>query len=215
MECAAGAQLLCLGTRSTDSLGDLVLGSTAADVTRAAPCPVIVVPERPTTSVSGRSGVVVGLDGGPGDDDLLAFAVREAALRDTSLVAVHTWEHTVPGPLALAVDPLVDVGTAQRREESALDDALQRAGTPTVPVQRIVQRGRAAPVLLAAALRAELLVVGHRHRRGGALGNLRSVTNAVLHGAACPVAVVPLLRPARREGTGGRTQAPAAGVTAR
>ncbi|MGY1704835.1 universal stress protein [Geodermatophilus sp. SYSU D00697] len=186
------AQLLCLGSRSTGSLGDLLLGSTAADVVRAAPCPVVVVPDRPTTTVSERTGVVVGVEGGPGEDEVLGFAVREAALRDTGLVAVHTWQHTVPGVGHVVAEPFVDERIAQRREEALLDDALERAGAGDRPVRRIVERGPAAPVLVAAGLGADLLVVGHRHRRGGAVGNLRSVTNAVLHAAACPVAVVPL-----------------------
>jgi nucleotide-binding universal stress UspA family protein len=68
-----------------------------------------------------------------------------------------------------------------------------------VPVRRIVGRAAAAPTLVAAALTAELVVIGHR-RRGGALGHLSSVTTAVLHGASCPVAVVPLLSDGVRYG---------------
>jgi nucleotide-binding universal stress UspA family protein len=124
-------------------------------------------------------------------------------LRGTDLVAVHTWEHTVPGLAHLAAGPFVDAVAAQRREETVLDDALDRVGVGDRPVRRVVERGPAAPVLVAAALGAQLVVVGHRHRRGGALGGLRSVTHAVLHAAACPVAVVPLHRRVRSAGQPG------------
>jgi nucleotide-binding universal stress UspA family protein len=145
--------------------------------------------------VSDRSGVAVGLDGTPDDDPLLTFALRAAADRRTELVAVHTWEHAAPGPAHLLADPLVGDTAARRRAEAALDDALAGAGPTDVPVRRVVEPGRPAAALLAVATTAQLLVVRHRHRRGGALEVLRSVTNAVLHRAACPVAVVPL--PAR------------------
>jgi nucleotide-binding universal stress UspA family protein len=189
------AQLLCVGSTSTGSLGDLLLGSTASAVARLSRCPVVIVPQRAGTAVSPRSGVVVGLAGDSQDAPVLAFALRAAADRRTELVAVHTWEHTAPGPVHLAVDPLVDETRARRREEAVLDDTLAGTGADRIPVRRVVERGRPAEALLAVATTAQLLVVGHRHRHGGPIGVLRSVTNAVLHRAACPVAVVPL--PAR------------------
>ena len=41
------AALLVVGSRSTGGLGDVVLGSTAMELVRAARCPVLVVPLRP------------------------------------------------------------------------------------------------------------------------------------------------------------------------
>ncbi|RBY87746.1 universal stress protein [Blastococcus sp. TF02A-30] len=195
---ARSAQLVCLGSRSTGSLEDAVLGSTAAAVARAAECPVLVVPLRARITVTGRSGVVVGVDG-PEDDAALGAAFAAAAARGCPLVAVHTWRHPVPGPAHLALDPLVGAEAAQRREESLLADLVAPWATrlPEVPVRQVVERARAAEVLLSAALTAELLVVGRRHRPGGVLGTLRSTTNAVLHRAGCPVQVVPVTEPAR------------------
>ncbi|WP_409329606.1 universal stress protein [Trujillonella humicola] len=198
-----GAQLLCVGSTSSGGLDDLLLGSTAAAVAAHARCPVLVVPLRPATAVTGRSGVVVGLAGDDGDDELLAFAVQAATNRRSSVIAVHTWQHTVPGLLHLALEPLVDEQTAQRREEALVTDVLDRAGEPPVPVHTVVRRAGAAQTLLAAAFTAELLVVGHRHRVGP-IARLRSVTSAVLHRAACPVAVLPL-------GAGVPAAAPAGG----
>ncbi|MCZ2860588.1 universal stress protein [Blastococcus sp. VKM Ac-2987] len=197
---AAGrsAQLVCLGSRSSGSLEDVILGSTAAAVARGCACPVLVVPRRPAVSVRGRAGVVVGVADGA-DGAVLEAAFRAAADRACALVAVHTWRHPVPGPAHVALDPLVGVDAAQRREEELLADLLQpwTARYPRVPVRQVVERAGAAEVLLSAGLTAELLVVGRRDRRGGVLGSLRSTTNAVLHRALCPVQVVPVGEPAR------------------
>lgn len=196
---AAGreAQLLCLGSRSTRSWEDVVLGSTAAAVARGADCPVLVVPYRPDHSVSGRSGVVVGV-GGEDDAAVLDAAFAAAEARECDLVAVHTWRHPVPGVAHVALDPFVGVEAAQRREEAVLDDLLApfTARRPEVAVRRVVERGRAPEVLLSAALTAELLVLGRHDRLGGALRELRSTTHAALHRAVCPVQVVPVGRSA-------------------
>jgi nucleotide-binding universal stress UspA family protein len=85
---------------------------------------------------------------------------------------------------------------ALRREQAYLDDALDGWPDrfPTVPVRRVVEHDRPAAALIAAALTAELLVVGHRQR--GLLDRLGSVAHAVVHRSVCPVLVVPLRRPA-------------------
>ena len=204
---SGSAALLCLGSRSGGLLGDLLLGAVAAGVARSARCPVLVVRAGARASVRGRRGVVVGVDGEPGDESVLDAAFDAAARRDTDVVAVHCWQHTVPGPAHLLLDPFVDEDSARAREEAVLDDALAApAGRrPEVPVRRVVERGRAAPALTAAALAAELLVVGHRPRAGRGLG---SVATAVLHTATCPVLVVPI--PAGDHAGAGPTVRPAA-----
>lgn len=188
---SASATLLCLGSRSGGLVGDLLLGAVAAGVARSSRCPVLVVRADARASVRGRRGVVVGVDGEPGDESVLDAAFAAAARRSTEVVAVHCWRHTVPGPAHLLLDPFVDEDSARAREEGVLDDALAAPGErrPAVPVRRVVERGRAAPALTAAGLAAELLVVGHRRRAGHGLG---SVATAVLHTATCPVLVVPI-----------------------
>ncbi|MBN1092817.1 universal stress protein [Blastococcus sp. TML/M2B] len=199
------AQLLCVGSRSSGSIDDVVLGSTASAVARHAACPVLVVPLRAGSTVTGRSGVVVGVDG-PEDDPVLDAAFDAAEARDCGLVAVHTWRHPFPGAAHVVLDPLIGADAAQRRQESLLDDLLTSRTTrrPDVPVRRVVEQARAADVLLSAALTAELLVVGRHHRPGGPLGTLRSTTNAVLHRAGCPVEVVPGAGPAEAGRPGAR-----------
>ncbi|MGY1753371.1 universal stress protein [Blastococcus sp. SYSU D01042] len=210
---SAHAQLITVGSASAGALEDVLLGSTAAALARRARCPLLVVPVRPTTAIPDASGVVVGLPGDGGDDELLAFAVRAAADRGSAVTAVHTWRHTAPGVLHLALEPLGSAVAAERREEAVLYDVIDRAGDLPVPVHPVVRRAGAAETLLAAALTAELLVVGHRHDGGG---HLRSVTSAVLHRSTCPVAVLPLGAPTGDRAGAGRTRrgASGSGVTA-
>lgn len=193
-DCSQTAQVLCVGTQGIGSARDLLLGSTAAALVHSAACPLLVVPRRAGASVDVPHGVVVGLEGGDGDPELLAEAFPAAEARGCEVLAVHAWQHRVPGPGRVAVDPLVSEETARHREEAYLDDVLDGWPDryPTVPVRRAVEHARPAPTLVAAAMTAELLVVGHRRRL---LDRLGSTTHTVLHRAACPVLIVPIGRP--------------------
>jgi nucleotide-binding universal stress UspA family protein len=182
---SASAQLICVGSRSTGTVTDLLLGSTAAALVQLSACPVLVVPWSPGWE-SDRGPVVVGLDGGDGDLQVATVAFDAAALRRCGLTAVHAPVHT-PG----LVGSRADGGTAGRRAAEAVSDVLRAVGArrPGVPVRPVVTGSSAARLLLAASEDAQLVVVGHRHRRFGRLG---SVASAVLHRARCPVTVVPL-----------------------
>jgi nucleotide-binding universal stress UspA family protein len=169
-----------------------VLGSTASGVVAAAACPVVVLPDDTSVMVSERRSVVVGVEGRRGDDEVLAFAFDEAAARSTDLVAVHAWQDTQLDPAYLSAGSLLDWAAVRSDEERVLAEALAgwRDKQPDVVVREVVLRDRTARGLLAAALTAELLVVGHRRRNR--VATLASTTHGVLHRSACPVAVVPV-----------------------
>ncbi|MCZ2812075.1 MULTISPECIES: universal stress protein [unclassified Modestobacter] len=183
------AQLLCLGSTGRGRLTDLILGSTAAALVHQSHCPVLLVPRTPPWSTRSRTGVVAGLAGDELDPAVAAFAVSAAAARGCELVAVRAWSRSLPGAVRLSL-PLVDADAAQRRAEADLADSLVEATAAhlEVVVRQVAEHGPAAQLLLGAALSAELVVVGHPHRR---LGGLGSVAAAVVHRAGCPVAVVP------------------------
>lgn len=136
--------------------------------------------------------ITVGV-GEPGDSAaVVAFACDAAERRGATLRAVHAWRcpaHEAPArptPAGLA-DP------HQRRAEEELDEALRAPlrAHRTLTVRRDVPEGHARTALLDAARDSDLLVVG-AHRREGRPGmQLGPVSHAVLHHAACPVAVVP------------------------
>lgn len=189
---SAEAQLLVLGSQGAGGVAGLLLGSTASGVVAAAACPVLVLPDDTTVSVSRRRSVVVGVAGRPGDEEVLRFAIEEAAALGTDLVAVHTWQDVALEASYRSVSSLVDWAGVRRDEERLLSEAL--AGwpdkQPDVEVREVVLRDRAARGLVAAALTAQLLVVGHRRRNR--VATLTSTTHGVLHRAPCPVAVVPI-----------------------
>ena len=180
---SAEAQLLVVGHRD----------ATAPAVAASARCPVVVVPDNQTAIVvRGRRSVVVGVEGATDARDVLPFAFAEAASRRTDLLAVHAWRETSRTAQQDAEGPFIDWGAVRDREERVLRRALGewRRRWPDTVVREAVVRERTASVLLAAALTAELLVIGHRQR--GPLATRRSTTRAVLHRATGPVAVVPL-----------------------
>lgn len=189
---SAQARLLVMGHRDSGGGGPFA-ASTARAVATSAECPVVVVPDnRTSVVVRGRRSVVVGLEGSADADAVLPFAFEEAAGRGTDLVAVHTWRDA---PRAAHEDGdhlVMDWGSVRDREERILRKALSRwrAQWPAVVVREVLVRDRAAPTLLAAALTAELLVIGHRRR--GPLATRRSTTYAVLNRLTGPVAVVPI-----------------------
>jgi nucleotide-binding universal stress UspA family protein len=191
---SAEAHLIGLGARGARGArgaGGLLLGSTASGVVAGASCPVIVLPDDTSVTVGQRRSVVVGVKG-RSDDDVLAFAFDEAAARDTDLIAVHAWQDTAVDPAYPTISPLIDWARVGDQEERVLAEALAgwRDKRPDVVVREVVLRDKPARGLLAAALTAQLLVVGHRRRNR--LATLTSTTHGVLHRAAGPVAVVPV-----------------------
>lgn len=191
---SAEAQLVVLGSRGAGGVAGLIMGSTANGVVAAAEGPVLVVPDDVSVRVRQRRSVVVGVEGTAADDDVLAFAFGEAAARETDVVAVHVWQDVAVAAAFQTLGPLVDWAAVAADEERVLAEALAgwRDEQPDVVVREVVLRDKTARGLLAAALTAQLLVVGHRRR--GPLSALGSTTHGVLHRSGCPVAVVPLGR---------------------
>jgi nucleotide-binding universal stress UspA family protein len=87
---------------------------------------------------------------------------------------------------------LADWHSAAVEAEQKLAERLAGWGAkyPDVAVQRIVARHSAARVLLDQAARAQLVVVGSRGHGEIAGLLLDSVSNALVHAAGCPVAIV-------------------------
>ncbi|SDE66553.1 Nucleotide-binding universal stress protein, UspA family [Blastococcus fimeti] len=189
---SSGAALIVTGRRGAGGLPGLLLGSTAGALVQHAECPVIALPDEIRTHAGAGLPVVVGVEGRPGDDAVLAFAVAEAAARGVDLRAVHAWRHVPVESAVGGFGPIVDWSAVDAEEQRQLSEALAgwRGGDHGVRIEEVVARDRAATALLHASASAELLVVGHRHR--SRLARLGSTSHGVLHRAACPVAVVPI-----------------------
>lgn len=191
------AQLIAVGHRGSGGFAELLLGSTAVHLSAHAHCPVMVVRGRPDPA----GPVLVAIEGSPQEQTAIAFAFLEAALRGTDLVALHAWstwtdhgEHALGHPVDLVelVELVGDTDRLHQEEERRLAEALSghHDQYPGVTVRPRVVRGRTRRALIEASADARLMVVGARGHGRFAGRLLGSVSQAVLHHAHCPVAVV-------------------------
>jgi nucleotide-binding universal stress UspA family protein len=187
---SAHAEIVVLGDRGLGGFTGLLIGSVAVEVTAHASCPVIVVRgSEPDRTGPRPQPVVVGVDGSPTSEAATAFAFEAASLRRVPLVAVHVWRDVL---VDATMAPLLDWNVIDSDEREVLAERL--AGWtekyPDVPVRRLVARDRPARALVEESGRAQLVVVGSRGRGGFHGLLLGSVSQALLHNAHCPVAVV-------------------------
>ncbi|AXE23956.1 universal stress protein [Streptomyces globosus] len=185
------ADLVVVGSRGMGGFVGLLIGSTAVHLAAHGGCPVLVVRE----GGDEKGPVVVGVDGSAAGEQAIEFAFAEAALRGAPLKAIHAWTlwNTPPAEIHEGADTYVDPpsGLAEA-EELLVSEALagRREQYPGVSVEPRALRSQTREALIAASRSAQLLVVGARGRGGFAGLVLGSVSQAVLHHAHCPVAVV-------------------------
>ncbi|MFJ6749311.1 MULTISPECIES: universal stress protein [unclassified Streptomyces] len=192
---AAGTSgLLVLGSRDLGPLEKYVLGEVGLQLIAHIGTPTVLVRARQdSASVRGDGDVVLGLSLHEPCEALLAFAFGTAARRGVPLCAVHG--RRLPSHAynrGGGVDPIIAkdvVDDAQR----GLSEALRpwREKFPDVRVVDRVELESPARALLRDAADAGLLVVGRRHKRRLLTPRIGHVVQAVVHHAACPVAVVP------------------------
>ncbi|MFD8014620.1 universal stress protein [Streptomyces sp. NPDC058955] len=205
---ARGARLLVTGSRGHGGFASLLLGSTGRALAARSPCPLVVVPHEARTASldsgpeAGR--ILLGLHPEETPDEVVAFAFETAGLRGvpleamtalplppnpSTLVAAPSPAFQMPPPLPLADDTEDLLAEARRVQRTRLRPFAER--WPGVELVRTVAPGDAAGLLVDASADAALLVVGRHHRHRIAELLVGSVAHAVLHHAACPVAVVP------------------------
>ncbi len=194
LERGANASMLVLGSRGLGSVASFLLGSISLHVLGLAPCPAVAVRSGDPTVEAGighpaaadRDEVVVGLqEPTPAGDPLLEFAFAAAAVRGARVRAVRAL------PLSSLVARSDEDIEAQERARLADSLAPWREKFPDVPVVEQVAAGPAAQVLLPAAARGCLTVVGRRRHPSHLTWKLGPVAHAALHHVPCPVAVVP------------------------
>lgn len=193
LDAAAEAALLVVGTRRAGGFPGLQLGSVSEHCARQAPCPVVVVP----TEWVGRQGpIVVGVDDSPAATAALRWALQEAAAAGTAVEAVHVYlPYTPHRPYGAEFMEIASPGSEQRLRTNAaeiLAAALDAASAnkSAVAVDRRVEAGDTARVLIDAAQQASLLVVGSRGYGPVTARLIGSVSRKCLHHAACPVVIV-------------------------
>jgi len=140
-------------------------------------------------STRGTAGIVVGIEGTEASEGALQWAIREAALRGSTVTVVHAWDFL----------PARDAGRMTEHEEQTASEcmldaavacAIREVGASPEVVKRSV-KGSPARVLLIASEGAELLVLGRAHRSGVFDIIRNSVSAECVRRATCPVVVIP------------------------
>jgi nucleotide-binding universal stress UspA family protein len=140
--------------------------------------------------------IVVGVDRSAGAQAALRFALDEARLRQARVRVVYAWQFRPYGrragfegvPLVLGAD--ID---GLHRAAAAELDAIVAEAAPSAGgfgIEKRVEQGDPATVLIDQSRDADLLVVGSRGHGGFASLLLGSVSQVCAQHAACPVVIV-------------------------
>lgn len=184
------AALVVLGARGHSLVSGALLGSVSQHVVRHAACPVVVT-RQPYDPQSRR--VVVGVDGSEESLRALSFAIDHADRTGGTLTVVHGLGlRQARSRFGALAGPAHDVAAATAAGERLLAEALAGLAERYPDVQVTTEAIPVAPaqVLADASQDASLVAVGARGRGAFAELLLGSVSQAVLHHARCPVAVV-------------------------
>jgi nucleotide-binding universal stress UspA family protein len=188
------ASALVTGSRGRGELKGLLLGSVGLAVAARAHCPVIVVRGDRAAMAGTHERILLGAGDPATNGEAVRFAFREAEARACTLDVVRAWRCPA---YEISESPQAVIEELARHHEeraSALLDAVLHdamADHPGVRVRRATVEGSARKVLLSRSAAADLVIVGARRRQGHFGLQLGLVSHALLHHAACPVAVVP------------------------
>lgn len=180
---------LVVGARGHGRVTGLVLGSVSQFAVRHASGTVVVVRQQADEAAT---RTVVGLDDSPAAQRALDWAMQRAAASGGGVTALRTWRGSALHGAANVLPLPVDAAWQQEKERDALEADLTpwRDKYPDVQLLGEAVPGHPGHLLAVAAQHAALVVVGSRGRGPLAGTLLGSVSQAVLHHAHCPVAVV-------------------------
>jgi len=190
---SADAALLVIGSDVGGEGHDGRRGPHGRRIVAGAHCPVVVVPD---IDLSGRAGVVVGVDGSEVSQRALQFAAEKAAASGDTLTAVSAWlpvsvgtDYVMAGVTYYPGPYLTDL---QQQTELMLDELLTGVRTthPDLNIQTHVGEGEPGFVINEAARTARLAVVGTHGRTGLARLLLGSTSEHVLAELVTVTAVV-------------------------
>ncbi|ATW52389.1 universal stress protein [Streptomyces peucetius] len=193
LDAACNASALVTGARGRGELKDLLLGSVSLAVAARAQCPVVVVRDRDGPTADRFQQIMLGVPDATSSSAAVHFAFELAAARGCALHAVMAWHRPARASINRAVDLPRHDDQDGYQARALLEEALTRSAGefPSVDVHRIVVEGPARDVLLEQSETMDLLVVGAQRRSNRVGLHLGRVNHALLHYAACPVAVVP------------------------
>lgn len=183
------AAVLVVGSRRLGRVHRVFSASVGATSAAKAVCPVVVVREAASHSLTGTR-VVVGVEG-PDSSSAAAFAFEQADRFGTGLTAVHSWTLN-SADLGSLVSPQAQRQGLETRSQRLLDEVLAplTAAYPDMDVRRYVVEGPAPQRLVQLSENARLLVVGSRGLSPLSAMVLGSVSREVITRAHCPIAVI-------------------------
>jgi nucleotide-binding universal stress UspA family protein len=189
VERSATAEEVVVGSHGKGAVHG-ALGSVSLQVATHARSPVVVV--RGEASGVATGPVVVGVDGSSLSTAAVAFAFEQASQRGVPLAAIYTWSIEFVEGVVVTTPGTPQWRAIQERHELTVGESLAgwREKYPDVEVEVHIEHDRPADALASASEKACLVVVGARGRGGFRGLLLGSVSQAVLHRAHCPVAVV-------------------------
>ena len=141
------------------------------------------------TRVEKKRLIVVGVDGSESSRHALHWAVAQSKVMGGMLEVITTWAPPIPWGRTATLAPGQDQADGARKVLSEVVDSVLGPHS-ALDVQEVVVEGPAAPTLIAASKRADLLVVGSRGHGPFAGMLLGSVSRHCVTNAACPVVVV-------------------------
>jgi nucleotide-binding universal stress UspA family protein len=196
LEAGEDADLIVVGSRGVGGFHELFLGSTSYRVAAHASTPVAVIRGGDEPAALDRpTEIVVGIDGSRASNRALRWALDEAERHAVGVKVVHAYELLTDLALGSAMTTRQLEQFRHRAHADAIavvDEALENVDVlGDVAVQRVIEGGSPAAVLLSQTSANDLLVVGTRGH--GALGRMvfGSVSHQCLHHAIAPVIVVP------------------------
>jgi nucleotide-binding universal stress UspA family protein len=145
------------------------------------------VPVAAIAEESSMGNIVVGLDGSEHSIGALRWAVEEARLRNTSVIALCAWEF--PHNLNPVVMFTTQAEPFRAEAHSVFERAVAAVEPGPVDVAEKIVEGAAALRLAEASVDADLLVVGSRGRGGFAGLLLGSVSQYLAVHAQCPLLI--------------------------
>lgn len=188
LDASADASLLVIGSDYKGPGSGKARGAHGVRIAAGAKCPVVVVPD---FEVTGRTGVVVGVDGSPVSEKAVAFAAAEAERLGEPLVAVSVWT-PLEAPRNMGVYPVEYLENLEQLTGEAQAVALAglRQQYPDLDIVRKVERGYPSEIINDLASSARLAVVGSHGRGALARFLLGSISHEVLARLATVTAVV-------------------------
>jgi nucleotide-binding universal stress UspA family protein len=183
--------LVVLGRRGSGGFPSLPIGTTAHQVAAASGRPVVLVPPvAPAVDRPLVERVVVGVDGLPGSEEAVAWAIRNFG--EAHFTVVHALD--LAPAFAMSDDDTGELyDRARRRAEALMQDQWVRPFVDgKVSFDVVVDEGGPAELLLdtAAKTNADLVVVGRRDHFP-MRGTLGGVSQRVLAYAPCAAVTVP------------------------